>query len=162
MSSHIHANLTSGKWEEIPGIIDEVGPFSCYCHGNTSLGASCPPALPALLQPQPHPHWQNVPAQFVLFSSIPARMAVQGEAGGRHRVCSHGEQRQEQGCFPCLHACGATAWSLWSHRLQQASSKFQFQRVWKPLCFLKKLVPEKKSWAWVLIWKCLQDANIWK
>lgn len=52
--------------------------------------------------------WQNVPARFVLPSLQCCKDGCAGRSWGRHRVCSHGEQRQEQDCFPCLHAWGVT------------------------------------------------------
>lgn len=78
-------------------------------------------------------------------------MGVQDEAERGTGSVHMGKRGKSRDCFPCLHACGVTAWSLWAHRLQQASPKFHFQGVWKPPCFLKKLVLEKKSWAWY--WK---------
>lgn len=102
--SHIHPNLPSGKQEEILGTSDEVGPFYSYHHGDTRLGAPYPATAPA-------PHTSPKCPSSVCVSSIamPTRMGVQDEAGRGMGSVHMGKRGKNRECFPCLHACGATA-----------------------------------------------------
>lgn len=133
--SHVHANLTSAKWEEIPSSSDEVGRVYNHHHGDTSHGC---PALPALPQPQLHTLAKCASSVCVTFIAM-----LQGGAGGDTGSAHMGKRDKNSTAFHA--SMPVESQSLWSHRLQQASSKFHFQRVWKPCCFLKKIGTGKEK-----------------
>lgn len=93
---------------------------------------SCPPC-PATA-PTPHP------GKMCQLGLCYLHCNAAGWSWGRHRVCSHGEKRQEQHCFPCLHACGVTVPVV----TQAAAGKLQvsFPKG------LETMLLFKKNWYW--------------
>lgn len=113
-------------------------PLDFPCHLSLSPGSSQAPGNGRSWSPG------RVCATFIAFIR---KDGCAGWSRGRKRICRYGGREVSAGtAFHASMSVEPQPGSLWSHRLQRASSKtrFHFQRVGKPLCFFKKWERKRK------------------
>lgn len=139
----------------------------CFYHGNHKTAFSTRPPLPlvpSLLFPSSH-QGMDAAEPLARFALSPlhtsAGMDAWDEARGRSASIGTEERGELRECFSCFRVCGRQPGPC-SHAGCSGQAQRPASKGLETTLLLEKMGPEEKNWVWVLMWECLQGANIWK